>query len=184
MEGDVLNILGEFVPCPDPFSFTSGCRSTITLCTKRNLLILHPDLLLSATTIANASTCSRKPLISSMLASNAPASANSSPEEAPVRSTPGEAVVWGNFLHEAMQQCMAAGTWDTKSIEQNIEKVVRSPTGLRELVKLGIGIEKAKTEVRARSGGLQEFARRFMNLTIQVRRFLFRRRLTSYLVIC
>jgi len=132
------------------------------------MLILYPDLLLSATTISNAPTCTRKPIISLMLASNAPAPANSEAEDAPVRSTPGEVVVWGNFLHEVMQRCMTAGMWDKKSIEENIDEVVRSSEGLRELVKLGVGIEKAKMEVRARSGGLPEFSRRFISPTIQV----------------
>ncbi|KIJ56350.1 hypothetical protein M422DRAFT_23635 [Sphaerobolus stellatus SS14] len=164
--GDIINVLGEFTPCSDPSSSTQRCRSTITVSSKENMLILHPDLLLSATTIANTPTCSRKPIVSLMLASNAPAPANST-EDAPVRGSPGEVVVWGNFLHEVMQKCLSAGTWDKKSIEENIENIVRSPAGLRELVKLGVGIEKARFEVRARSGGLQMFANRFISSTIQ-----------------
>lgn len=69
-----------------------------------------------------------------------------------------------------MQMSLAAGTWDKKAIEERIEDVVRSPEGLGQLVKLGVGIEKARSEVRARAGGLQEFSRRFIGPNIKVRR--------------
>jgi DNA replication ATP-dependent helicase/nuclease Dna2 len=67
-----------------------------------------------------------------------------------------------------MQRSLAAGTWDKKSVEERIENVVRSPEGLGQLVKLGIGIEKARFEVRTRAGGLQEFARRFIGSNVKV----------------
>jgi DNA replication ATP-dependent helicase Dna2 len=107
-----------------------------------------------------------------MLASNAPSPPSSTSEDGPVPNSPGEVVLWGNFLHEVMQKCLAAGTWDKNSVEDNIENVVRSPSGLRELVKLGVGIEKARSEVRARSGGLQAFSHRYIGSDIKVRYFI------------
>ncbi|GJJ13038.1 hypothetical protein Clacol_007287 [Clathrus columnatus] len=166
LSGDIVNIIGEWSPLLTQNTASSSATSTITIDSKTNLLILHPDLLLSATTISNAPSCTRRPLISLMLASNAPAPSNSVTTEAPVRTSPGESVVWGNFLHEVMQKCLASGKWDNQSIEDNVDEVVRSPTGLRELVKLGLGIEAAKVEVRARAGGLAGFSKRFIGPTI------------------
>ncbi|KAF8528420.1 Dna2-domain-containing protein [Hysterangium stoloniferum] len=165
--GDIINILGEFTSYAAPSSSSSNITLTITIDSRSGMLILQPDLLLSATTIANAPSCTRRPLISLMLASNAPSPPSSTPEASPVPNSPGEAVVWGNFLHEVMQKCLAAGTWDKKSVEDNIENVVRSPNGLRELVKLGVGIERARSEVRARSGGLYEFSHRYVGCDIK-----------------
>jgi DNA replication ATP-dependent helicase Dna2 len=67
-----------------------------------------------------------------------------------------------------MQRCMEAGRWDKKWIEDRIEEVVRSPMGLGELVKLGVGIETARFEIRARAGGLELFAKRFVGPTVKV----------------
>lgn len=163
-----MNIIGEWTS-PTSISVFSPCPSSIvTIDSKSNLLVLHPDLLLSATTISNAPSCTRRPLISLMLASNAPAPSNTTSIDAPIRTSPGEFVVWGNFLHEVMQKCLATGKWDKRSVEDGIDEVVRSSTGLRELVKLGLGIETAKAEVRARSGGLAEFSKRFIGPVINV----------------
>jgi DNA replication ATP-dependent helicase/nuclease Dna2 len=164
-KGDWINVLGEFKPFSTPSNNLPGPSSTITINSYANLLILHPDLLLSATTIANAPSCARKPLVSLMLSSNAPsppASAGTS------RNCPGDVVVWGNFLHEVVQESLAARTWDKQSIENRIDSVIRSPEALGQLVKLGVGIEKARFEVRARAGGLQRFAERFVGSDVKV----------------
>ncbi|KAF8581905.1 Dna2-domain-containing protein [Ramaria rubella] len=166
-ECDCINVIGEFEPFCASSSSTSTPSSTISITSRSNMLILHPDLLLSATTIANAPSCSRKPLISLMLASNAPSPFSSNSEAEAVRVGLGEAVVWGNFLHEVMQKSLATGMWDKKSVDEKIEEVVKSPAGLGELVRLRVGIEKARFEVRARAGGLHEFARRFIGPSIK-----------------
>ena len=44
---------------------------------------------------------------------------------------------------------MALGMWDKKWIKEKINDVVRSPMGLGELVKLGVGIEAANLEIEA-----------------------------------
>ena len=77
-------------------------------------------------------------------------------------------MVWGNFLHEVMQQCMVAGVWDKEWIEEKIDDIVRSPMGLGELVKLGVGIETAKCETMARAGGLEQFAKHFVGAAVKV----------------
>ena len=164
-EDDWINVLGDFTPFTSPCGTASSPTSTITITTSSNMLILHPDLLLSATTIANAPSCTRKPLISLMLSSNAPPPPSSTSLS---RKCPDDVVVWGNFLHEVVQGSLAAGTWDKRSIEERIDNVIRSHEGLGQLVKLGVGIEKAKSEVRARAGGLQRFAERFVGSTVKV----------------
>jgi DNA replication ATP-dependent helicase Dna2 len=60
-----------------------------------NLLILHPDVLLSATAISGTSTCTRKPLVQARLRSSAADDGGST-----------EALVMGAMLHAVLQACL------------------------------------------------------------------------------
>ncbi|KAL1745905.1 DNA replication factor Dna2-domain-containing protein [Schizophyllum fasciatum] len=140
--GDILNILGSF-----ELLITSSSRLTshITITASRNLLIHHPDILMTATAIANAPQCRRKPLLSSLVRS----SSNVTP-----------ALVWGNMLHEVMQSCFRASRWDDKWFEERIDEVVCN--GLGELVKIDATVEIAKSELHKRAAGLRTFSQRYI----------------------
>src|SRR5690606_17316242 len=77
--GDTINVLG---------AFSSTSPPSIEITSQSNLVILHPDILLTATSLSNAPQCPRKPLLSSLVR----ASNDTSP-----------ALVWGNMLHELIQ---------------------------------------------------------------------------------
>ncbi|KAG8960730.1 Tripartite DNA replication factor [Tulasnella sp. 419] len=139
--GDTINVLGRFTPVPAHLNYSSS----ITLTSLKNTLIIHPDLLLTSTAISSSAQCSRKPIITSLIAS-------------PTNFT--DSTVWGNFLHEIFQACLDEGQWDKKFIEDKIDEVVQN--GLGELVKLSVGVEKAKVEVRTRAVGVQAFSERFI----------------------
>ena len=145
--GDTINIIGSF---SSPTSISP--IPTISLSSSLNTLIHHPDLLLPATTISTASKCTRKPLLSALLRSSADA-------------TP--ALVWGNMLHEVMQACLAAGEWSSGFLEDRIEQVVRD--GLLDLVRIDVGIEAARVELRMRAQGLSKFSERFIGEEPKVR---------------
>jgi DNA replication ATP-dependent helicase Dna2 len=74
-------------------------------------------------------------------------------------------LVWGNILHEVMQGCLREGQWGGEWIDERIERVVRAGEGGRgmgDLVRLGVGVEEAVREVKARAGGLKTFGERYM----------------------
>ena len=154
--GDTVNILGSFQPVTprNPLDITFNSKNTptsrIAITTLKNTIILHPDLLLPATAVSNGSQCSRKPLLTALVP--------------PPITAPNPSMVWGNMLHEVVQKCMAEGKWDKQFLESSIDEVVRSEYGLGELVKVEVGVEGAKDEVRARAVGLEGFSRRFISL--------------------
>lgn len=156
--GDTINIIGLFTPLPCHSNSTTGApppKSTITLTASANLLVLHPDTLLTATALSSAPTCPRKPILSLLLRSTSCTSATSTD------ITP--SLVWGNILHEVMQACLRAGRWDDVWIEERIAEEVRREKGLGDLVKLGgVGVEEAVREVKARAGGLKVFGEKYM----------------------
>ncbi|KAG6836385.1 hypothetical protein H0H93_008591 [Arthromyces matolae] len=141
--GDTINVLGTFTLAS---TSSSSITLSITVTAKANLLILHPDLLLTATAISNAPQCRRKPLLSNLVRSTSD-------------TTP--ALVWGNMLHEVMQSCLSENQWETAWVDQKIDEVVLK--GLNELVKINVTIDQAKREVTARAKGLVAFSEKYIS---------------------
>lgn len=140
--GDTLNVIGAFSSSPP----------TITISSKHNLLILHPDILLTATAISNAPQCTRRPLLQALLKNS---------------SDVGHALVWGNMLHEVMQRCLVTARWDEAFMEELVDEVVRK--GLSDLLRIGVGVDAAKAEVKKRAIGLRAFSERFVSDEPKVR---------------
>jgi len=65
------------------------------------------------------------------------------------------------MLHEVMQSCLIHRRWDESWIEERIEQVLRK--GLGELFKIGVGVEEARREVKARAKGLKGFAEKYIS---------------------
>ncbi|KAI0654950.1 Dna2-domain-containing protein [Cubamyces menziesii] len=141
--GDTVNVIGEWDTI-DPPNHASSMR--IIVCSKHNLFVHHPDVLLTATSLSNASQCLRKPLLSNMVRSSSDV-------------TP--ALVWGNMLHEVMQTCLSVARWDDKFIDKQITEVAQR--GLGELLRLDMGIDQAIIEVKSKAKGLKAFAEKYIS---------------------
>ncbi|KAI0746475.1 Dna2-domain-containing protein [Daedaleopsis nitida] len=136
---DTVNAIGEWAKS------LASCIPTITVCSKHNFFIHHPDILLTATSLSNASQCSRRPLLANMVRSSSDV-------------TP--ALVWGNMLHEVMQTCLSVARWDEKFLDKKIAEVVQRSLG--DLLRIDIGVDQAIIEVKTRAQGLKGFANKFM----------------------
>ena len=147
--GDVVNVIGEFTT-PGASSSSARPVPTITIDAKTNLLILHPDILITATSLSNASHCLRKPLIAGLIRS--PSDTN--------------ALVWGNMLHEVMQICLDTGRWDDQWVDKQIAEVIRRNLG--DVMRLGLSAEQAQFEVKLRAKGLQAFSQKYISDTPKV----------------
>jgi DNA replication ATP-dependent helicase Dna2 len=143
--GDIVNAIGPFEISP------SSARPTIRITAQTNLLILHPDILLTATALSNAPQCARKPLLSSLVR----ASSDITP-----------ALVWGNMLHEVMQTCLSEKRWEEAWINERIDQVLMN--GLGMLLALNVSVETARTELRRRAIGLTIFKDRYIADTPKV----------------
>ncbi|OBZ77918.1 DNA replication ATP-dependent helicase/nuclease DNA2 [Grifola frondosa] len=151
--GDIINVIGDFATSPSTSS--SMPISTIVICSKNNLFIHHPDILITATSLSNAPNCARKPLLSNLIRSSSDV-------------TP--ALVWGNMLHEVMQACLCEGRWDERWVDEKISNVVNK--GLGELMRIDMGVDQAKIEVKARAKGLKVFAEKYIAQTPKPDAFL------------
>ena len=70
------------------------------------------------------------------------------------------------MLHEIFQACLAEGRWDKKFLDTKIDEEVRK--SLASLVKLEIGTETAKTELRARAAGVLSFSEKYIGAQLKV----------------
>jgi DNA replication ATP-dependent helicase Dna2 len=117
----------------------------ITISSKENLLIHHPDYLITATSLSEGSVCRRKPLISNLVRTTS----NVQPSS-----------VWGNILHEVMESCMSENRWDENFIDDETDNVIRAK--LPDLLRIEKTVEEVTEKVKERARGLQEFSKRYI----------------------
>lgn len=87
----------EALLAPRPTIATMYLESSSPLSTSRhadNLLVLHPDTLVTATAVCDVPTCVRKPLVKQRVHGTGAV------------DHMGEAIVMGNMLHEVLQACL------------------------------------------------------------------------------
>ncbi|KAF7314319.1 DNA replication helicase [Mycena kentingensis (nom. inval.)] len=133
--GDIVNIIGSF----------SSSTDTITVSAEANFLVLHPDLLLTPSTLSNSLECRRKPLLSGLVRSSSD-------------TTP--ALVWGIILHEVMQACMSAERWDDLWVEKKVDEVIQEH--ISDVTKISMSVEDARREINARARGLKAFSEKYL----------------------
>ncbi|KAK3720452.1 DNA replication endonuclease-helicase Dna2 [Vermiconidia calcicola] len=110
------------------------------------LLIVHPDHMLSATTIADSFDCIRKAVLQDRIKATSEAH---------------KALVYGKILHEIFQQALLANRWDEAFLAELVERTVQSHVeGLWELGMSDTNL--AVEEVRAKMAELASWARIFV----------------------
>lgn len=107
----------------------------------QNLLILHPDHLISSTMVGDSFTCTRKAVL-----------------EARVKATSdtNQSTLYGHLLHEIFQEALKANKWDDYSMGLLIETI--ATRSLESLFELQIELPIAVEQLRARAVDLQAWA--------------------------
>ncbi|PPR05940.1 hypothetical protein CVT24_006662 [Panaeolus cyanescens] len=148
--GDTINVIGQFTNSP------GGERSIALTVASHNLIIIHPDILLTATTLASAPNCARRPLLASLLRDTTSAAG---------RATP--ALVYGSLLHIVAQKALVANDWSLPSLNKWIDEAVTGQEGLTMLLSMGEGGNEqvARKDVTERAKGLVGFGNRYMSFS-------------------
>lgn len=117
----------------------------------QNLLILHPDQLVSATVVADSFGCTRR----AVLQDRVKATSEASPP-----------LVYGTMLHEIFQEALLANRFDlgylSELIDQNIEKHIE------DLYTIKVGIADAKEHLQSKMTELSYWAKSFVSSQPQV----------------
>lgn len=105
-------------------------------------LILHPDHMLSATTVADSFDCLRKAVLQDRIKATSESS---------------KAMVYGSILHEVFQLALSANRWDAAFLNALVERTIE--THLEGLWELGMGdTGLAREEITAKMGELSAWA--------------------------
>ena len=111
-----------------------------------NLLILHPDHLISSTVVADSFGCIRR----AVLQDRVKATSDSS-----------NALVYGIILHEIFQAAMLANRWDTQWLNKLIQDV--ATRHLEDLYAIKLQVPQAVAHLESKMGELQAWAAVFVS---------------------
>ena len=110
-----------------------------------NMIILHPDHLISATVVADSFECMRRAVLQDRVKATSAAS---------------EAQVYGSILHELFQEAMTANRWDTEWLLCIVEEIVIRY--LESIYELNLTVSLAVDALKARLPELQTWAKLFV----------------------
>lgn len=112
----------------------------------QNLLILHPDHLISSTVVGDSFTCTRKAVLQDRVKATSDAN---------------QATIYGHMLHEIFQEAMRANRWDDEFMATLIENLAAQY--LETLFEIQIELATAVEHLRARAVELQAWAEIFIS---------------------
>ncbi|TVY73170.1 DNA replication ATP-dependent helicase/nuclease DNA2 [Lachnellula suecica] len=111
-----------------------------------NLIILHPDHLISSTVVADSFGCARRAVLQDRV--------KATNEKSPP-------LVYGTILHEIFQAAMVANRWDTEWLNELIEDI--ATRHLEDLYTIKIQIPAAVEYLQSKMGELQSWAELFVS---------------------
>jgi DNA replication ATP-dependent helicase Dna2 len=153
--GDTVNIISPSLSSP----------IAITYKNPSTFLILHPDLMLTMTAIANAMPCPRKPILQSLIRIPGPSS---------------KAILYGNLGHELLQGALADQEFSAAKTEERLAREMVKETTRLEVWGASMNMKDVQEEVGGRAGkGFQTFGQRWVGPKPRVRASFGRRVLIS-----
>jgi len=132
--GSYVHVIGEF---------DSGglCQIDNT----NNMLILHPDHLISATVVADSFGCIRRAVLQDRIKATSEATA---PQ------------LYGHMLHELFQEAMKANRWDTQWLQQLTQSIL--PRHFETIVEIGLNLNQVVEHLSSKTRELQSWAKVFV----------------------
>jgi DNA replication ATP-dependent helicase Dna2 len=139
---------GSFVHLIGDFAHNGQC----IVDDANNMLILHPDHLISSTVVADSFSCSRRAVLQDRVKATGE---SSSP------------MVFGHILHEIFQGAMMANRWDSQALEELVEQVV--VRHVEDIYTIQTEAVDAISYLKSKIPDLQAWAELFVAPTPQVK---------------
>jgi len=111
----------------------------------QNILILHPDHLISATVVADSFSCTRRAVLQDRVKAT---NESNGPQ------------VYGHILHEIFQEAMKANRWDTEFLTETIETI--AARYLETLFEINVEMLQAVDHLKSKVPELQSWAHVFV----------------------
>lgn len=130
-----VHIIGEF---------DAGGRCIID--NSQNILVLHPDQLISATVVADSFTCMRRAVLQDRVKATSEASAP---------------LVYGTLLHEVFQEALLVNKWDQTFLNGVIDKTMKKH--VQDLYTIKVGFTDAREHMASKMPEVRGWAERFIS---------------------
>ncbi|KAH8884677.1 Dna2-domain-containing protein, partial [Thozetella sp. PMI_491] len=139
---DTPATVGSYVHVVGEFESSGSCFVT----NNQNMLILHPDQLISSTVVGDSFNCTRQ----AVLEDRVKATSDLNPP-----------LVYGTILHEIFQEALMANKWDTAFLGSLIAKILNNH--LEKLYTIKVSIPEARDHLLSKMGELRSWARVFVS---------------------
>ncbi|KAJ8126536.1 hypothetical protein O1611_g7102 [Lasiodiplodia mahajangana] len=130
-----VHIIGDFQPSGQCIIDNSN-----------NILILHPDQLISATVVADSFTCMRR----SVLQDRVKATSDKTPP-----------LVYGTLLHEIFQEALMANNWTPEFLDDVIRRI--TDKHVEDLYTIKVAVEDARSHLQSKTPELRAWAKTFVS---------------------
>ncbi|KAF2971717.1 hypothetical protein GQX73_g1795 [Xylaria multiplex] len=130
-----IHIIGDFQP-------SGQC----IIDNSQNILILHPDQLISATVVADSFTCMRR----SVLQDRVKATSDKTPP-----------LVYGTLLHEIFQEALLANNWTSEFLDAVISRITEKH--VEDLYIIQVEIDDARNHLQSKMPELKAWAKTFVS---------------------
>ena len=111
----------------------------------RNILILHPDHLISATVVADSFSCIRRAVLQ---------------DRVKATNESNEPQVYGHILHEIFQETMKSNRWDIEWLTTTVETI--ASRYLETLFEINVDMTRAVQHLMSKIPELQSWAKIFV----------------------
>lgn len=129
-DGSYVHVIGHF-----------NAQQICVVDDNHNMLILHPDHLISALVVADSFGCLRRAVLQDRIKAT---------------SDPSPPQTYGTILHEIFQEAMKANRWDTDWLNNAIDMIVAQH--IEDLYAIKLSIPQAVEHMRSKMPELQSWA--------------------------
>lgn len=112
----------------------------------RNILILHPDQLISATVVADSFSCMRRAVLQDRVKATSEASAP---------------LVYGTLLHEVFQEALTANNWDQNFLNEAIDRAMKKH--IEDLYTIKVSFTDAREHLSSKMPEVRGWAAKFVS---------------------
>ncbi|KAK1759636.1 hypothetical protein QBC47DRAFT_372637 [Echria macrotheca] len=112
----------------------------------QNMIILHPDQLISATVLADSFMCIRRAVLQDRVKATGEASS---------------AMIYGTILHEVFQEALMANNWEPQFLGKVVAKILDKH--LEDLYIIKVSMDDARTHVLSKTPEMRAWAQRFVS---------------------
>jgi DNA replication ATP-dependent helicase Dna2 len=136
--------IGSYVHVTGTFGAAGQCIIDNT----NNILVLHPDHLISATVVADSFGCVRR----AVLQDRVKATGEASPP-----------MMYGHILHELFQEAMKANEWDNGAFEKYMAAIL--PQHYETMTEIGLNLNQVHEHLRSKFPEMRAWAELFVTQT-------------------